>query len=74
LAQKGIFLSPKIYPYVFGDFSCYSDIGECLKYSILLLKPGQNGLGRCLNIVLLYDKAEEWYKRPVPKKIYALRA
>ena len=55
--------SPRTYSYVFGDFSCYADIEECLKYFLLLPKPGQNGLGRPLNIGLSPDKAEEWHKQ-----------
>ena len=73
--KKGIFRdgrSSRTYSYVFGDFSCYADIGEYLKYLLLLSKPGQNGLGRPLNIVLSPYKAEEWHKRPqiggFPKK------
>src|SRR6266446_9497961 len=77
--KKGCFRdgrSPRTYSYVFGDFSCYADIGECLKYFLLLPKPGQNGLRRPLNIVLSPDKAEEWHKQPqiggFPKKLSPL--
>src|SRR6267378_1764020 len=56
--------SPRTYSYVFGDYSCYANIGECLKYILLLPKPGQNGLRRPLNIVLSPDKAKEWHKEP----------
>jgi len=39
-------------------------LGECPKYLLLLPKPGQDGLGRPLNIVLLSDETKEWHKQP----------